>query len=79
MSDERDKSGASTRAVHGGEREGKPRVGDSITTPIVQSATFWFRDTQEVIAYQATRRRARSRRSCARSRAERTASSRRRA
>jgi cystathionine gamma-synthase len=55
MSDERDKSGASTRAVHGGEREGKPRVGDSITTPIVQSATFWFRDTQEVIAYQEGR------------------------
>jgi cystathionine gamma-synthase len=55
MSNERDKGGSSTRAVHGGEREGRPRVSDSITTPIVQSATFWFRDTQEVIAYQEGR------------------------
>jgi cystathionine gamma-synthase len=55
MSKEREKGGASTRAVHGGERESKPRVTDSITTPIVQSATFWFRDTQEVIAYQEGR------------------------
>jgi cystathionine gamma-synthase len=55
MSSERDKGGQSTRAVHGGEREGKPRVSDSITTPIVQSATYSFRDTQEVIAYQEGR------------------------
>ncbi|MEX2206093.1 MAG: aminotransferase class I/II-fold pyridoxal phosphate-dependent enzyme [Myxococcota bacterium] len=55
MSSERDKSGHSTKAVHGGERAGKPRVSDSITTPIVQSATYWFRDTQEVIAYQEGR------------------------
>ncbi len=55
MSSERDKSGHSTRAVHGGERGAKPRVSDSITTPIVQSATYWFRDTQEVIAYQEGR------------------------
>jgi cystathionine gamma-synthase len=55
MSSERDKGGQSTRAVHGGERGGRPRVGDSITTPIVQSATYWFRDTQEVIAYQEGR------------------------
>ncbi len=44
--------GDSTRAVHAGEREGRPRVSDSLTTPIVQTATFWFRDTQEVIDYQ---------------------------
>lgn len=55
MTSERDKRGSSTRAVHGGEREGRPRVSDAITTPIVQSATFWFRDTQEVIAYQEGR------------------------
>jgi cystathionine gamma-synthase len=55
MSSERDKSGHSTKAVHGGERGARPRVSDSITTPIVQSATYWFRDTQEVIAYQEGR------------------------
>ncbi len=47
--------GDSTRAVHAGEREGRPRVSDSLTTPIVQTATFWFRDTQEVIDYQEGR------------------------
>ncbi len=47
--------GISTRAVHGGEREGRPRVSDALTTPIVQTATYWFRDTQEVIDYQEGR------------------------
>ena len=55
MSREREKGGKSTKAVHGGERDGRPRVTDSLTTPIVQSATYWFRDTQEVIAYQEGR------------------------
>jgi cystathionine gamma-synthase len=55
MSRERDKGGPSTRAVHGGERETRSRVTDSLTTPIVQTAAFWFRDTQEVIAYQEGR------------------------
>jgi len=55
MSRKRDKGKPSTRAVHGGERDGRPRVTDSLTTPIVQSATYWFRDTQEVIAYQEGR------------------------
>jgi len=55
MKSDRDKSGHSTRAVHGGERGARPRVSDSITVPIVQSATYWFRDTQEVIAYQEGR------------------------
>jgi cystathionine gamma-synthase len=50
-----DKSGPSTRAVHGGERGGRPRVSDSLSTPIVQTATFWFRDTQELIDYQEGR------------------------
>ena len=47
--------GSSTRAVHGGERDGRPRVSDALTTPIVQTATYWFRDTQEVIDYQEGR------------------------
>jgi cystathionine gamma-synthase len=55
MSRERDKSGPSTRAVHAGERSTRVRVTDSLTTPIVQTAAFWFRDTQEVIAYQEGR------------------------
>ncbi len=48
--------GSSTRAVHGGERDGRPRVSDALTTPIVQTATYRFRDTQEVIDYQEGRR-----------------------
>src|SRR5882672_436445 len=55
MSREREKGGPSTRAVHGGERDTRVRVTDSLTTPIVQTAAFWFRDTQEVIAYQEGR------------------------
>ncbi len=48
-------SRSSTRAVHGGERAkgGKKAKAttDSLTTPIVQSATFTFRSTQECIDY----------------------------
>jgi cystathionine gamma-synthase len=55
MSRERDKGGPSTQAVHGGERATRARVTDSLTTPIVQTAAYWFRDTQEVIAYQEGR------------------------
>jgi cystathionine gamma-synthase len=47
--------GDSTRSVHGGERDGRPKVSDALTTPIVQTSTFWFRDTQEVIDYQEGR------------------------
>ena len=32
-----------TTAVHAGERGGRPKVADSLTTPIVQTATFTFR------------------------------------
>lgn len=39
----RQESRASTTSVHGGERGGRPRVEDSLTTPIVQTATFTFR------------------------------------
>jgi cystathionine gamma-synthase len=55
MTKKKKPEGDSTRAVHSGEREGRPRVSDSITTPIIQSSTFWFRDTQEVIDYQEGR------------------------
>ncbi|MCP4005964.1 MAG: aminotransferase class I/II-fold pyridoxal phosphate-dependent enzyme [bacterium] len=55
MSSKPRKPGSSTRAVHGGEREGRPSVADSLTTPVVQSSTYWFRDTQEVIDYQEGR------------------------
>jgi len=39
-------------AVHGGERQGRPRVSDALTTPLVQTATYTFVDTAELIAYQ---------------------------
>ena len=49
------KSGTSTRAVHGGERQKgglKARATlDALTTPIVQTATFTFRNTAEIVAY----------------------------
>lgn len=38
--------------MHGGERGGRPRVSDSLTTPIVQTSTYSFKDTAELIAYQ---------------------------
>lgn len=42
----------STTSVHAGERGGRPRVSDSLTTPIVQTATYHFKDSAELIAYQ---------------------------
>lgn len=50
-----DQPGSSTRAVHSGERDGRPDLGDTLSTPIAQNATYWFRDTQEVIDYQEGR------------------------
>ena len=47
--------GDSTRAVHGGERE--QRTSDSLTTPIHQTSTFSFADSEEVRAYQEGRKR----------------------
>jgi len=43
-----------TLTVHGGEAHGRVRPGvpDSLTTPIVQTSTYTFRDTAELIAYQ---------------------------
>lgn len=44
-----------TASVHAGERDGRPRVSDSLTTPIVQTSTYRFVDTKELIAYQEGR------------------------
>ena len=44
-----------TIAVHGGERGGRPRVSDSLTTPIVQTSTYSFKNTAELIDYQEGR------------------------
>lgn len=46
-------NGDSTRSVHSGERE--HQTSDSITTPIHQTSTFWFRDSEELRAYQEGR------------------------
>lgn len=41
-----------TIAVHAGERQGRPKVTDALATPIVQTATYFFKDTAELIAFQ---------------------------
>ncbi|KAK9825416.1 hypothetical protein WJX81_003712 [Elliptochloris bilobata] len=48
-------SAQDTLSVHAGEKEGRPRVADSLTTPIVQTSTYTFRNTAELIAYQEGR------------------------
>jgi len=45
--------GDSTRSVHSGER-GR-QGGDSITTPIYQTSTFWFKNSAELREYQEGR------------------------
>lgn len=45
----------STMAVHAGERSGRQRVGDSLTQPIVQTSTYFFTNTQEVIDFNEGR------------------------
>jgi cystathionine gamma-synthase len=45
--------GPSTRSVHGGERE--HRASEAVTAPIYQTSTFWFRDSEELRAYQEGR------------------------
>jgi cystathionine gamma-synthase len=44
-----EKQGFSTRAVHAG--EARDKAGNAVTTPIFQTATYVFRDTQELIDY----------------------------
>jgi len=45
----RRRQGMSTRAIHAG--EDRERYADSITTPIVQTSTYAFKDSKEVEAY----------------------------
>jgi len=42
-------AGISTRAIHAGEE--RRRYADSITTPIIQAATYTFADTKDIEAY----------------------------
>ena len=49
LDDEEKTQGSSTRAVHGGAQRRK--AFNSLNTPIVQTATYTFRDTQELIDY----------------------------
>jgi cystathionine gamma-synthase len=44
-----------TLSVHGGERLGRPRVSDCLATPICQTSTYTFQNTEELIAYQEGR------------------------
>jgi cystathionine gamma-synthase len=53
MSKRPDAPGDSTRAVHGGERS--HQATDAVTTPIYQTSTFWFPDSQALAAYQEGR------------------------
>src|SRR5262245_30982625 len=53
MSKRPDRSGDSTRAVHGGERA--YQSSDAVTTPIYQTSTFWFPDSETLAAYQEGR------------------------
>ena len=45
--------GDSTRAVHGGERD--HRDSDAVTTPIYQTSTFWFPNSDDLKAYNEGR------------------------
>jgi cystathionine gamma-synthase len=47
------KAGESSRAVHAGEREQQST--SAVTTPIYQTSTFWFPDSDEVIDYNEGR------------------------
>lgn len=53
MTKRRESMGDSTRSVHGGEREHQQT--DAITTPIYQTSTFWFEDSETLKAYQEGR------------------------
>jgi cystathionine gamma-synthase len=50
-----DPRGDSTRAVHGGERDHQST--DAVTTPIYQTSTYWFPDSETLKAYQEGRTR----------------------
>ncbi|MCG8587737.1 MAG: PLP-dependent transferase, partial [Proteobacteria bacterium] len=53
MSERPPRQGESTRAVHAGERDRQET--HAVTTPIYQTSTFWFRDSEEVIGYNEGR------------------------
>ena len=53
MSKRPDRAGDSTRSVHAGERE--QAASDAVTTPIYQTSTFWFPDSETLRAYQEGR------------------------
>ncbi len=53
MSEHSPKRGEATRSVHAGEL--RQQEANAITTPIYQTSTFWFKNSQEVIDYQEGR------------------------
>jgi cystathionine gamma-synthase len=53
MTERRSKAGDSTRAVHSGERD--RRESDAVTTPIFQTSTYWFPNSEQLRAYQEGR------------------------
>jgi cystathionine gamma-synthase len=53
MSDRPSKRGQATDSVHAGEL--RQQEAHAITTPIYQTSTFWFKDSQEVIDYNEGR------------------------
>ena len=48
-----DRNGDSTRSVNAGERN--HHIGDSVTTPIFLTSTFWFKNSAELCAFQEGR------------------------
>jgi cystathionine gamma-synthase len=53
MTERRSKAGDSTRAVHSGERD--RHQSDAVTTPIFQTSTYWFPNSEQLRAYQEGR------------------------
>jgi cystathionine gamma-synthase len=53
MSNQSSKRGEATSAVHAGEL--RQQEANAITTPIYQTSTFWFENSQQVIDYQEGR------------------------
>jgi len=49
---ERDSWDESTRSVHFAERRGRAKMSDTLATPVCLNSTYWFKDTEELIAYQ---------------------------
>ncbi len=50
MDEKTSKRGVGTSSVHGGEL--RQQEANAITTPIYQTSTFWFKNSQEVMDYQ---------------------------